>query len=162
VVKIAKMGFNREMSSYLKHKKHSEPWHKRFLSLFKFERKAKPAEKEAEEGEKMEENEATAEDLVEEAQSGEKTEEEIKEEYERKQKKGFFARLFGKKHEEDEEEFEEHEELTLNDDVKRVLKIQNDLIKKLPIEDIKAFKESEDFIFYKETLKRYNLIKEKK
>jgi hypothetical protein len=161
VVKIAKQGFNREMSSYLKHKRHSEPWHKRFLSLFKFEGKGKPVEKEAE-GEKMEEDEVTAEGLVEEAQSEEKTEEEIKEEYEKKNKKGFFARLFAKKHEEDEEEFEEHEDLTLNDDVKRVLKIQNDLIKKLPLEEIRAFKESEDFIFYKETLKRYNLIKDKK
>ena len=158
MVKIAKPEFNKEMSSYIKHKRKSEPWYKRFLALFRFERKEKPVIEKSE-GETME-KEVTAEQLVDEVKSGEKTEEEIKTEFEKKQKKGFFARLFSKRYE--DEEFEEHEDFTLNEDIKRVLKIQNDLVKKLPPEEIKKFKDSEDFIFYKETLKRYNLIKEKK
>jgi len=45
------------------------------------------------------------------------------------------------------------------DDIREVLKIQNKWIRKLPSELIKKFKESEDYNNYKETLKKYNLIK---
>lgn len=161
VVKIAKGDFNKEMSSYIKHKRKAEPWYKSFSELFKFERRQKPVigNAEEQEGEIME-KEVTAEQLVDEVKSGEMSEEEIKEDYEQHQKKGFFARFFGNKHEADE--IEENEAYVLDEDIKRVLKIQNDLVKKLPPEEIKKFKDSEDFIFYKETLKRYNLIKDKK
>ncbi len=60
---------------------------------------------------------------------------------------------------EEKAEEEKKAELSINEDIKEVLKIQNKWLLKLPVKTIKEFKDSEDYKIYKETLKKYNLIK---
>jgi len=87
---------------------------------------------------------------------------EAKEEVEEK-KENIFRRLvnmfsFYKKKREDEN-IEQEDGESLNDDVKETLKILTEWIKKLPPEKMKQFKESDDFVKYKDVLKKYGLIK---
>lgn len=51
------------------------------------------------------------------------------------------------------------QEHAISDDIKEVIKIQNRWLMKLPVKTIKDFKDSEDYRVYKETLRKYNLIK---
>jgi len=79
-------------------------------------------------------------------------------------KKGFFSSFknwFSAS--EDETGVEKKEEQPVfSQDIKEVLKIQNRWLMKLPQKTIKEFKDSEDYKIYKDTLKKYNLIKIKK
>ncbi|MEM3373865.1 MAG: hypothetical protein QXE31_01460 [Candidatus Woesearchaeota archaeon] len=88
----------------------------------------------------------------------------LKSEKKAKKSKGFFAKIrswFSEEAEFDEEEEETIEEKKeiLPDDIKEVLKIQNKWLSKLPKEVLHEFKNTEDYQKYKETLKKYNLIK---
>lgn len=58
-----------------------------------------------------------------------------------------------------EDEVVEMDTKNLPEDIKDVLRIQNEWLKYLSSYDIKRFKESEDFKTYKEVLSKYNLIK---
>ncbi len=117
--------------------------------------------------------ESTEEGREESTEQGEKTalsKEEKEEEKELEQcsekaekKEGFFSSVKGwlssgekpKK----EEKSREEKPPALEEDVKQVLKIQNKWLLKLPVKTIKEFKDSEDYKLYRETLKKYNLIR---
>lgn len=87
----------------------------------------------------------------------------VEEEY--KRGPGFFERIIkifrvSSINEEEVDEFEE--EMTTapeDDEVKEVLRITVKWLKMLPPEDIEEVKSSNDFVRYKELLKKYNLIK---
>lgn len=98
------------------------------------------------------------------------TEEEIKEEKELEteykeevKKEGFFSRLFGKffVKTREEEEFQEASDQIAEDyqDMKTIAQIATKALKMLPAKEMKAFKESDDFVIFKEILKKRNLIK---
>ena len=73
-------------------------------------------------------------------------------------------RFFEKKHKEPGEE-EMVEEIgdaisvKMDDDVREVLKVMHKWLERLPPHEIKQFKLSEDFVKYKDILKKYGLIK---
>ncbi|MEM4282367.1 MAG: hypothetical protein QXU88_02485 [Candidatus Woesearchaeota archaeon] len=82
--------------------------------------------------------------------------ESLAKEYE-SEKKGFFEKLLerlGLKRKEPEIISEPP-----NQDIKELARICFSVVKKLPPEELKGFKESEDFAKFKEILKRHNLIK---
>ena len=71
-------------------------------------------------------------------------------------KPGFFSRLFART----PAEPEAVPVLSMaNDDLKTVSKMTLKLIKMLPPKDLEEFKNSEDFLTFKEILKRNNLVK---
>lgn len=74
------------------------------------------------------------------------------------QKKGFFERVFGSGREKDESEMNEQLNL-MKSDMKQVARIILDIIKKLPPQELSAFKQSDEFFVLKEILKKHNLIK---
>ncbi|MEM2138889.1 MAG: hypothetical protein QXM96_01930 [Candidatus Woesearchaeota archaeon] len=79
-----------------------------------------------------------------------------------KKRKSFFDKIkswFSEEAEYDEESDEVKEKEELPEDLKEILKIQNKWLSKLPQEELHNFKNSEDYKKYKETLKKYNLIK---
>jgi hypothetical protein len=73
--------------------------------------------------------------------------------------KGIFDTIKGWFATDEEEEIEELEQPMIEDEIKEVLKIQNKWLLRLPKKTIKEFKDSKDYAIYKETLKKYNLIK---
>jgi hypothetical protein len=75
---------------------------------------------------------------------------------EQKPKKGFLARLFSP----EEEEPNMAEQLNaMRSDMKQLAKITLDVIKKMPPQEVVAFKQSDDFAVLKELLKKHSLIK---
>ncbi len=75
-----------------------------------------------------------------------------------KPKKGFLARLFSPV--EEEEEINMAEQLNaMRRDMKQLAKITLDAIKKMPPQEVTAFKQSDDFAVLKEILKKHSLIK---
>ena len=81
------------------------------------------------------------------------------------QRKGFLSSIKGW-FSGDEEPVEDNEYAAekvpeVTDDIKNILKIQNKWLGRLHPEIIKEFKNSDDYQTYKDTLKRYNLIKVK-
>ncbi|NTV23083.1 MAG: hypothetical protein HGA85_01755 [Nanoarchaeota archaeon] len=103
----------------------------------------------------------------EEDQDKEEKEEEKELDSYQKPKKGFFSSikgwLTGGEEEGDSNNSDapagKNKSQTIQEDVKAVLKIQNKWLLKLPPEEIREFKNSEDYKVYKDTLKKYNLIK---
>jgi hypothetical protein len=81
-------------------------------------------------------------------------------------KKGFLSRIidffkitYDEYEEEQEQEYQSEEPVMINQDIKDIIKLQHKWINKLPKNEIKKFKESEDFQNYKYILEKYNLIK---
>lgn len=85
--------------------------------------------------------------------------EEIQAELNEHKKVGFFQRMFGNKKEEQEAEELDAFESEPDPDLKEISKITLDVLKKLDGDDLREFKESEDFARFKDILKRNNLIK---
>lgn len=122
-------------------------------SLFVFEKK--PDESLEEAGERREEEEKAEE---------EKAEEELEEEYQEEVKKeswisNLIAKIFVKSRE--EEELEEASDELAEDfqDMKTIAAISTKVMKMLPPEKMKEFKEGEDFAKFKEILRKRELIK---
>lgn len=124
--------------------------------VFTFEKR--PDENLEEAGERMEE-----EEIVEEKKELPE-DEEIEDEYQEEVKKeswlgNFFAKFFMKSRE--EEEFEDVQDEISEDiqDMKKIAEIATKVMKQLPPEKMKELKESEDFIAFKEILRKRELIK---
>jgi hypothetical protein len=97
---------------------------------------------------------------------------ETEERHVKKEKKSIISTVKGwLSFSEEEEDSETSNELDSNDkkpdaplvadDLKEVLKIQNRWMMRLPNRILQDFKESQDYVIYKETLKKYNLVKKK-
>jgi len=134
-------------------KKENKPFWSFFTDIFKTEPKVAEPEESLEEAEELEEEYKDLEGMEEDVK-------EVEDEIEEK-KASVFKRLFDIFKTEPKEEIieEVQDEYTLNEDVKDALKILTGWLKQLPPEKLKRFKESEDFVKYKEILKKYNLIK---
>ena len=84
----------------------------------------------------------------------------VEEERTVKAKKGLFSFMddwFGEENQKDETK----EVSLVPEDIKDVLRLQNKWLAKLPPSAIMEFKDSGDYVVYKETLKKYKLLKEK-
>lgn len=78
-------------------------------------------------------------------------------------KKSFLSRIFGRSKDEDMEDVDMEDSMpTLDEDVKKVLRISFDWINQLPPDKKVKFKHSQDFVEYKAVLKKYGLLKETK
>lgn len=80
-----------------------------------------------------------------------------------KRRRGIFSRITGVFTDDSEEMMVEEIELDeplVADDLKEVLKILNGWLTHLPPKKMKEFKASEDYNTYRETLKKYKLIKQ--
>ena len=95
-------------------------------------------------------------------ENSEVTVEDTNEEAEEKKKRGLFGALRGWLSPDFDvyENAEIKEEPLVNDDIKEILKIQNRWLSQLPAEKLRDFKKSGDYEVYRETLKKYKLIKE--
>ena len=72
-------------------------------------------------------------------------------------KKGMLGWLFSSEPDEDLQKL--NLQLIPKDDLKEVARITLDIVKKLPPQELVAFKQSQSFVILKDTLKRHNLIK---
>jgi len=85
--------------------------------------------------------------------------EELEEEY-AEESKGFFSKLKGLfKPEKEPEDSEEDVEELANPELKELARITLTVLKKLPGQELREFKNSEDFAKFKDILARNNLIK---
>ena len=95
-----------------------------------------------------------------------KTEEEFDEVEEQPPRQGIIQKIFGwftTEEEFEDDEFDDVEEIKedyiVNEDIKKLIKIQHFWVEQLPPKKIKEFKDSADYQEYRELLKKYNLIK---
>ncbi|MBN2422441.1 hypothetical protein JXB41_04400 [Candidatus Woesearchaeota archaeon] len=140
--------FEKESQEFCKER---EPFYRRIFNIFMPKKQAEII-RETENGEEL--------DSFQEQTEESKEEEEIKP----KKEKDIISKIldfFRFTHDEYEEfPAEEYKEQpVLDEDIKKVIKIQHKWINQLTKEKIKEFKKSEDFETYKEVLSKYNLIK---
>jgi len=164
VIKITSKDFNIDMDKYISKrrtkesstpkevlndmKKNINEW--KIFSLFKTKKYEEDYDDEDYENEKYEEEET-------EIQAIQEIEDELQNKKENIFRK-FFKKLRSKKQEEDYEEYAEIEEQNI-DEIKEILKITHKWLEELPPEKISQFKRSEDFIKYKQLLKKLEMIK---
>jgi len=155
-----------EMSSNQIHVEYENPSFFRKVITWRRRVKLNEAEVDMDEAEKVDAEELESEIEALEAEEGhlEEMEDDVEE-----RKQGLMSRLFSKmgisKSDTYAEDFDSEEYETpppeLDEDVKEVLKITHSWIEKLGPRHKKAFKDSDDFVQYKEILLKYGLVREK-
>ena len=148
MVEISQKNFNMDMSTYIAQRRKVEP--------VKKQKKKEKLEKIEEVEEELPEKNKSFFDKIMLAFLGEGTAPE-----EENNESGIFTKIKSWFEIKDgvEEELQEVDEPLVDDEIRDVLKIQNKWLLKLPKKTIEEFKKSEDYKKYKETLRKYNLIK---